>query len=88
MQNTERGMFARSLAGHDKGTLYVIWDTDKTCFYLVDGKTRPIANPKKKKKKHVQIDRHEPAFRNLTDSWRTVRDEDIRKALRDKQREI
>ena len=57
----ERGMFAKSKAGHDKGHLYVIYDADETYVYLVDGKIRTIDKPKKKKRKHVQIiyEKHE-----------------------------
>ena len=51
----EKGMLARSKAGHDKGQLYVIYDVDETYVYLVDGRIRTIDKPKKKKRKHVQI---------------------------------
>ena len=51
----ERGMLARSKAGHDKGHLYVITDVDETYVYLVDGKTKSIQKPKKKKLKHIQV---------------------------------
>ena len=57
----EKGMLAKSKAGHDKGHLYVITDVDETYVYLVDGKIRTIDKPKKKKRKHVQIicEKHE-----------------------------
>ena len=57
----EKGMLAKSKAGHDKGHLYVIYDVDETYVYLVDGKIRTIKTPKKKKRKHVQIicEKHE-----------------------------
>ena len=57
----ERGMLAKSKAGHDKGHLYVIYDVDETYVYLVDGQIRTIDKPKKKKRKHVQIicEKHE-----------------------------
>ena len=57
----ETGMLAKSRAGHDKGHLYVIYNADETYVYLVDGKTRTIDKPKKKKRKHVQIicEKHE-----------------------------
>ena len=57
----ERGMLAKSKAGHDKGYLYVIYDVDETYVYLVDGEIRTIDKPKKKKRKHVQIicEKHE-----------------------------
>lgn len=48
------GMLARSKAGHDKGQVYVITGEDDTYVYLVDGKSRRLDNPKKKKHKHIQ----------------------------------
>ena len=51
----EIGMLAKSKAGHDKGQVYVIYNVDETYVYLVDGKNKTIENPKKKKKKHIQI---------------------------------
>ena len=57
----EKGMLAKSKAGHDKGHLYVIYDVDETYVYLVDGQIRTIDKPKRKKRKHVQIicEKHE-----------------------------
>ena len=51
----ENGMLAKSKAGHDKERIYVICDTDETYVYLVDGKIRPLENPKRKKRKHIQV---------------------------------
>ena len=61
MDRLEKGMLAKSKAGHDKGHLYVIYDVDETYVYLVDGEIRTIDKPKKKKRKHVQIicEKHE-----------------------------
>ena len=75
MKPIVKGMFARSLAGHDKGKLYVISDVQEPYVFLVDGKIRTAARPKKKKLIHVQPDYE------MTDA---VRDEDIRKALKEK----
>lgn len=55
MDRQEAGMLARSLAGHDKGHVYMIMDADDAYVYLADGVIRTIQNPKKKKKKHVQM---------------------------------
>lgn len=55
MDRCEIGMLVRSKAGHDAGTVYVIINEDDAYVYLVDGKIRTLARPKKKKKKHVQI---------------------------------
>ena len=51
----EKGMLAKSKAGHDKGQVYVIYEMDETYVYLVDGKIRGIDKPKRKKRKHVQV---------------------------------
>ena len=75
MKPIVKGMFARSLAGHDKGRLYVISDVQEPYVFLVDGKIRTANRPKKKKLIHVQPDYE------MTDA---VRDEDIRKALKEK----
>lgn len=48
MDRWEKGMLAKSLAGHDKGKVYVIVDLDDTYVYLVDGELRKLDNPKKK----------------------------------------
>lgn len=49
------GKLAISKAGHDKSKVYVIMSEEDEYVYLVDGKIRTISNPKKKKKKHIQI---------------------------------
>ena len=56
MKPIVKGMFARSLAGHDKGKLYVISDVQEPYVFLVDGKIRTANRPKKKKLIHVQPD--------------------------------
>ena len=59
MERYEIGMLARSKAGHDKGHVYVIFQVDETYVYLMDGSSRKLENPKKKKKKHVQLIREQ-----------------------------
>ena len=54
MKELEFGQLAISLAGHDKGNLYVINSSDFEYVYLVDGKYKTLCNPKKKNKKHIQ----------------------------------
>jgi Ribosomal protein L14E/L6E/L27E len=51
----ERGMLAKSLAGHDKGSLYMIIDIDEKYVYLADGRYKTLDKLKKKNKQHVQI---------------------------------
>ncbi len=55
MERYMKGMLARSKAGHDFGSVYVIVETDETYVYLADGEIRPLDKLKKKKKKHVQL---------------------------------
>ena len=43
------GMLAVSLAGHDKGRIYLIIGEEGDFCYLADGKTRGAENPKKKR---------------------------------------
>lgn len=49
------GCLARSLAGHDKDTIYVIVKESAKTVHLVDGRIRTLDRPKCKKKKHIQI---------------------------------
>ena len=43
-----------SLAGRDKGKYFLIVKVDGDYAFIVDGKTRKVLNPKKKKLKHLQ----------------------------------
>ena len=43
-----------STAGHDKGELFYVIDTDDQFLYLANGKDRTLDKPKRKKRKHVQ----------------------------------
>ena len=55
MKKIEKGMLAKSLAGHDEGSIYIIVETDAQYVYLVDGRIRTLDRPKRKKRKHVQV---------------------------------
>ena len=49
------GSAAVSLAGHDKGRLYLIVKLDSEEFvHLADGVLRKVATPKKKRVKHIK----------------------------------
>lgn len=58
MNTLERGQIVKSKAGRDLGKLFVIIDIKDEYLYLVDGTTRRLDNPKKKKRKHVQPVNH------------------------------
>ena len=49
------GYFAYSMAGHDKGKIYLIIKEDADYVWLADGRARGLSNPKRKNKKHIQI---------------------------------
>ena len=49
----QRGQIMRSLAGHDKGDLQVVLETEGVFAYMADGKRRKLEAPKKKKLMHL-----------------------------------
>ena len=49
------GFLASSKAGHDKDKIYVIIREDTEYVWLADGRIKTVSNPKKKRKKHIQI---------------------------------
>jgi ribosomal protein L14E/L6E/L27E len=48
------GQVVISKAGRDKGNAFIVYDIKGEYLFLVDGKGRPLDNPKKKKIKHIQ----------------------------------
>lgn len=75
------GVLAKSLAGHDKGELFVIIQEDREYVFLADGKKRSIEEPKRKNKKHIQV-----VYRGL-DHKEKLTDEEIRRWIRCYKRE-
>jgi hypothetical protein len=53
-------MLATSKAGHDKKQVYVVLKEDDEYCYLVNGTTKLVAKPKKKKKIHLQLIKNIP----------------------------
>lgn len=49
----ERGSLVYSIAGRDKGNLFLVLKREDNMVYLADGDLRKLENPKKKKIKHV-----------------------------------
>ncbi len=81
------GAVCVSLAGHDKGDVFVIIEEREEYVSLVNGASRPLAKPKRKKKKHIQIihDEEEWKRKNLIEEGR-IRDEQIRAVIRSYKR--
>lgn len=50
----EQGCPAKSLAGHDKDRYFIILSDGGEYVTISDGKSRTVADPKRKKKKHIQ----------------------------------
>jgi ribosomal protein L14E/L6E/L27E len=55
MRGSMIGNFATSKAGHDKDKCYVIVREEGDFVFLSDGRLKTVANPKKKRRKHIQI---------------------------------
>ena len=50
------GHIVHSTQGRDNGKSYLVWqEIDKDYVLLVDGDAKKIANPKKKRKKHLEV---------------------------------
>lgn len=47
------GDVVRSVAGHDRGGLFLVCRAEGDFLWLADGKRRKIETPKKKRRKHV-----------------------------------
>lgn len=54
------GKIAVSMAGHDKGKAYVIVREDAEYVYLCDGRSKPLEKAKKKRKKHIALNKSFP----------------------------
>ena len=50
----KKGMMAISKAGHDQSNWYVVLGVEGEYAFLVNGTTKKMDNPKKKKLKHLQ----------------------------------
>ena len=78
-------MFARSLAGHDKGKLYIVLDTENNRILLTDGKLRPLEKPKKKNRIHIQPDFEQSGVFAPETMHPDERNAAIRKAIHNKE---
>ena len=82
MENLAIGTIVKSIAGHDKNNLFVIINVENEYVYLVDGKCRPLSNPKKKKVKHIQYIADSKEFELLSQNIGSLLDAHIRKIIR------
>lgn len=52
--NYEAGQIVKSLAGHDKDSLYMVVRVEGSFIWVADGKRHRLEEPKKKNIRHVQ----------------------------------
>jgi ribosomal protein L14E/L6E/L27E len=77
-----KGQIVISKDGRDKNYLFIIVSLEDQYVFLVDGKLRKLANPKKKKIKHIQIIKYvDEIIKSKLENNEYILDSDIRKAL-------
>ena len=82
MATCKIGEFAKSKAGHDKEEIFIIINKEEEYVYLVDGKSRILDKPKKKKIKHIQvINQIDEELQRKLETNLILRDEDIKRAI-------
>ncbi|MDD6292546.1 MAG: KOW domain-containing RNA-binding protein [Eubacteriales bacterium] len=83
------GEFAKSKAGHDKEEIFIIINKEEEYVYLVDGKSRILDKPKKKKIKHIQvINQIDEELQRKLETNLILRDEDIKRAIKSYKQKI
>ena len=83
------GEFAKSKAGHDKEEIFIIINIEEEYVYLVDGKSRILDKPKKKKIKHIQvINQIDEELQRKLETNLILRDEDIKRAIKSYKQKI
>lgn len=74
---------AKSKAGHDRNHIYVILSEEADGVYLVNGTTKTLEHPKRKKKIHIQPIKNLPSdITALCDGEAIINDELVRKILK------
>lgn len=80
------GMLATAKAGHDKNQLYIIIEETKDFVWLADGKYKTMAHPKRKNKKHIQVQKKSsPLLADIGQrlmEHKNIRDEEIKRAIK------
>ena len=71
-----------SLAGRDKGKLFLVAGTEKDFLLIADGKGRKLEKPKRKKRKHLRLmsKSDSPAAEKIRNGGKVINSE-IRRAL-------
>lgn len=76
------GSEVRSIAGRDKGGLFIVLAVEEGYAYLADGDMRKTDRPKRKKLKHIQASGNVSEFvANKLEQGQKVTNAELRKAL-------
>ena len=76
------GSIVRSIAGRDKGDLFIVLSREGDYAYLANGELRKVDRPKKKKLKHLQGSNSVSEFiKNKLETTGKVTNSEVRKAL-------
>ncbi len=76
------GSIVRSIAGRDKGDLFIVLSREGEFAYLANGELRKVDRPKKKKLKHLQGTSSVSEFiQNKLEAVGKVTNSEVRKAL-------
>lgn len=65
----EKGTVVKSVAGHDKGSFYVITQAAGELVYIADGKLRKLEKPKRKSAKHINATKTIIDFEGKSNKW-------------------
>ncbi len=77
------GQVVYSRCGHDKGKVFVVTAVEDEYLYLVDGKSRTVEKPKRKKIKHVQVTGYSDAeIKDKIENGEYILNADFMKALK------
>lgn len=77
------GQVVISKAGRDKAGVFIVYNIDGDYLYLVDGKARPLENPKKKKIRHIQPTKTiDAALHEAITAKQHIKNADFRTALK------
>ncbi len=76
------GSIVRSIAGRDKGSLFIVISREGDYVYLANGELRKVDRPKRKKLKHLQGTKTVSEFvQNKLAAVGKVTNSEVRKAL-------
>lgn len=81
-----QGQFARSIAGHDHGKLYIIIEETENEVFVADGILKLCEKPKRKNRKHIQMIKKECEYNKVIlhkmKNHEVVSNEEVKRAIK------